>query len=85
MFGLGGVDPQKLAEIQTVSKDVRAEIRIDYGENAVRLFFSSETPGGQALIPQLLDQFSTALASQLSSFFAISGEIIEVGRDQGGQ
>jgi len=32
------------------------------------------------LIPNLLDQFSTALAQQLSSFFAIQGEIVEIGK-----
>lgn len=80
MVGLGGIDPQKLAQVQAVSKDIKAVIRVDYGEDVVRLSFSSETPEGQDLIPHLLEQFSTALAQQLSSFFAIQGEIVEVGK-----
>lgn len=82
MMGLGGIDPQKLAEVQQVSKDVKAVIRVDYKEQTVQLFFSADTADAQVLVPQLLEQFSGALAQQLSSFFAIQGEIIEVGKEE---
>lgn len=78
MMGLGGVDPRQLAQVQAVSKDIKAVIRVNYMENVMQLSLSSETSEGQAFIPQLLEQFSNALAQQLSSFFAIQGEIVEV-------
>ncbi len=69
-----------MAVMQEVSKFIKGVIRVDYNNNTMQITFSSDMPNAQALIPNLLDQFSTALATQLSSFFAIKGEIIEVGK-----
>lgn len=73
-----GVDPKQMAAMQEVSKFIKGVIRVNYNDNTMQVAFTSEMPNAQALIPNLLDQFSTALAQQLSSFFAIEGEIIEI-------
>jgi len=75
-----GVDPKQMAAMQEVSKFIRGVVRVDYTNNTLVVAFSSDMPNAAALIPNLLDQFSTALTQQLSSFFAIQGEIIEVGK-----
>ncbi len=75
-----GLDPKQMAAMQEVSKFIKGVIRVDYNDNTMQVAFSSEMPNAAALIPNLLDQFSTALATQLSSFFAIKGEIIEIGK-----
>lgn len=75
-----GVDPQKMAVMQKVSQHINGVIRIDYAAKTVLLSFSSVDPEAVVLIPELLSQFSGALAQQLSAFFAIKGEIIEVNK-----
>jgi len=75
-----GVDPQKMAQMQAVSQYINGVIRIDYAESMVTIKFSSERPEAKELIPELLEQFSGALATQLSSFFAIKGELVEVNK-----
>lgn len=80
MFGLGGIDPRQLAQVQEVSKHIKAEIRADYKESTVQFSLSSEVPEAQALIPNLIEQFVSALSQQLSSVFAIKGEIVEVSK-----
>lgn len=79
--GMLGVDPQQLAAMQEVSQHITAEIRIEYKTKSVKITMASEDPAGVELIPQLLNQFAGALATQLSSFFAIKGEIVEVGKE----
>jgi len=79
MMGMG-IDPRQLAAVQEVSKDIKAEIRADYKENTVLFSLFSEVPEAQALIPNLLEQFTSALSQQLSSMFAIKGEIVEVAK-----
>ena len=76
-----GVDPAKMAQMQEVSQFINAVVTIDYKENTLNIVFSSDNPAAKELIPQLLDQFGNALATQLSSFFAIKGEIIEKGKE----
>ena len=75
-----GVDPQKIAEMQKVSQHIKGVIRVDYSINTATIQLSSAIPDAAALIPQLLEQFAGSLAQQLSSFFAIKGEIIEVNK-----
>lgn len=78
---LGGIDPAQIAQMQEVSRFIKCIIRVNYKEKTVLLSFSSEELAAIELIPQLLDQFSGGLATQLSSFFAIDGEIIESGKE----
>lgn len=75
-----GLDPKQMAAMQEVSKFIKGVIRVDYNDNTMSITFSSDMQNAAALIPNLLDQFSTALATQLSSFFSIKGEIIEIGK-----
>lgn len=77
---LGGVSPQQMAEVQKVSQFIKGVIRVDYKEQTIKIELTSDNPDAQALIPGLVEQFSGALATQLSSFFAISGELIETNK-----
>lgn len=75
-----GVDPTKMAEMQKVSQHIIGKITVDYKVRTVTIQMSSSVPEAVALIPELLSQFSGALATQLSSFFAIKGEIVEINK-----
>ncbi len=75
-----GVDPAKLEAMQKVSHHINGVIRIDYATKSVNLTLSSAQEEAAALIPELISQLGGALAQQLTSFFAIKGEIIEVNK-----
>jgi len=75
-----GVDPQKLAQVQQVSQYIKGEIVIDYNDGTVTIKMLSDNQQAVQMIPGLLGQFAEGLAVQLQSFFAIKGEIIEVGK-----
>lgn len=72
-----GIDPQRMAKVQAVSSRISGEITVSHSEGVVNLKLSSDDIEAQALIPNLVEQFSQALAQQLSAIFAIKGEIIE--------
>ena len=74
------IDPTTLAKAQQVGQHIESEIRIVYPENKVVISFSSDVGESEAFIPGLMEQFADALAAQLSSFFAIRGEIVEEGK-----
>lgn len=76
------IDPGKLAQFQELSKNIRAEITVDYPKSSVLLVMSTQDPQALQLIPKLLEQFAQGLAVQMSSFMAIQGEITEVGKPQ---
>lgn len=76
-----GLDPTKLAQMQAVSKNIKARIEIDYTTNVTTLAFTTDDPAAAALIPNLMEQFSGALATQLSTFFSITGELVETGKE----
>jgi len=61
MFPGLGVDPQRIAEMQTVSKFIFAKIRVDYAVNTASVELSSAVPAAAALIPELLEQFAPSL------------------------
>lgn len=75
-----GIDPQKMAQMQEVSRNISSVIRIDHAANTITVKMSSNEPQAIALIPSLIEQFARALAQQLSAFFAITGEIIDVNK-----
>jgi len=75
-----GIDPQKLAQVQQVSQYINAEIVINYNDSTVTIKMASDNLQAVQMIPGLLSQFAGGLAVQLQSFFAIKGEIIEVGK-----
>ncbi len=72
-----GVDPKKLAEIQKVTKDIRAEVTIDAQNGSFTVQLSSDAPGAQGAIPNLTSQLVTSLSQQLSVFFGIKGDILK--------
>ena len=76
-----GIDPQKLAQVKTLTKDITAEIRIDYKLSTVSLKLKSSNPASLPMVKSLTEQFGGSLATQLSSFFGINGKIIEAGKD----
>lgn len=76
----GMVDPKKIAQMQAVSQYIKGLIRIDYKENSIHVTMTSEHPEAAVLVPELIGQLGEALAQQLSAFFAIKGEIIEVNK-----
>jgi len=78
-----GVDPAKMAEMQKISQHINGVIRVDYEAKMVTLTLSSVVPEASALLPELVGQLGGALAQQLSAFFAIKGEIIEVNKPSG--
>ncbi len=75
-----GVDPAQMAEVQKVSKHILGKIKVDYAANTVTIGLSSDITEAAGIIPNILSQFAGALATQLSSFFAIRGEIVEVNK-----
>lgn len=75
-----GVDPQKLAQVQQFSQYIKAEIVINYNVGTVTIKMFSDNQQSVQMIPGLLSQLAEGLAVQLQSFFAIQGEIIEVGK-----
>lgn len=81
--GMGmGVKPEQIAKVQAVSKFIKGSIRVDYRENTIQLTLSSDMENAKKLIPGMMNQFAENLAVQLSSFFAIQGEIVEVGKGE---
>lgn len=76
----GGVDPAQLARMQQVSKNVSGKILINYPAGTVTLTLTTADPEAAKIVPGLLEQFGTALSTQLGAFFAITGEIVEKGK-----
>jgi len=76
-----GVDPKKLLAVQESTKHMTSVITADYRESTVTISFTSVVPAAREAIPELLESFSKGLAQQLATYFAINGELIEVGKD----
>ena len=76
-----GIDPVQMAEVQKVSKFISAEITVDHKENVITIKMSSTNQEAVVLIPNLLDQFATALAQQLNTIFAITGKLVTIKAD----
>ena len=77
-----GLDPEKMAKVQAVSGKIDAEVRLDYNENKLILGLTTTDADAAELIPSLISQLGEALATQLSAFFAIQGEIVEVSKKE---
>lgn len=72
-----GLDPKMLAQAQEVGQHVKCLAVVDYADNSINLTFTSDVPAGQAFIPEMIEQFTTALGTQLHQFFGISGHMNE--------
>lgn len=75
-----GVDPQELARAQEYGQHLHADIRVDYSAYTVEMKFTSDVSGLDQFIKEFLQQFSVGLANQLHSYFAVKGQIVEVGK-----
>lgn len=72
------MDPQKMKEVQAVSGQINAEIRIVHPEHELRLKFIPTSPESMNFVKKFIPSFAETIAMQLSSFFSINGEIIDV-------
>jgi len=77
---VSGIDPQKMKEVQQASSRINAEIRILHEDHEIRLKLTPTTPEALSFVKTFLPQFAQTMASQLSAFFAIRGEIIDVSK-----
>lgn len=76
----GMIDPQKLADMQKVTRHISGIVRVDYAANTIMVSLSSPVPEAAAVIPSLLSQFADSLAQQFSTYLAIKGQIIEANK-----
>lgn len=75
------IDPKKMAEVQQTSSRINAEVRILHKEHEIHLKLVPTTPESLAFVKNFLPQFAETMATQLSAFFSIKGEIIDVGKE----
>ena len=76
------IDPQRLAEMQQHTKDIKARIRVVYPENKLELVFEPSNEQAVPIVQQMLEQLSNQLAVQLGSLLSIKGEITDIGKPQ---
>lgn len=79
----GNLDPQKMAEVQQVSGQINAELRIVHDEHEIRVKLIPTSPESLNFVKKFVPGFAETIAQQLSSFFNIRGEIIDVNKPQG--
>lgn len=79
------MNPAKLSEVQTLTKDIRGEILVDYPDDSIHLKLASANPQAQQVIPGFLEELSNSLAKQLWMVFQIGGGLEERGKPTGGQ
>jgi len=75
------IDPKKMAEVQQTSSRINAEIRILHKEHEIHLKLTPTTPESMSFVKGFLPQFAETMANQLNAFFAIKGEIVDVGKE----
>jgi len=76
-----GIDPEKMAAVQKTSQLINAEVRILHKEHEIHLKLVPSSPESIKFVKTFLPQFAETMATQLSAFFNIKGEIIDVGKD----
>ena len=82
---LGGMDPKKMAKVKQTSSKINAEVRILHKEHEIHLKLVPTNPESLNFVKTFLPQFAETMANQLSAFFSIRGEIIDVGKDNVGE
>jgi len=75
------INPEQLQAIQQKTHNIKALIKVDYPGRSLTLFLDTDDPEGMPMIPQILEQFSQQLATQLSSFMGMQGKIVEHGKE----
>lgn len=76
-----GIDKEKAERVKKVSSTVNAELRILHKEHELRLKLIPTTPESEKFVSNFLPNFAETMAAQLSTFFNIKGEIIDVGKE----
>lgn len=76
------IDPKKMAEVQKTSGRINAEVRILHKTHEIHLKLTPTSPESLTFVKTFLPQFAETMATQLSAFFSIKGEIIDVGKDR---
>ncbi len=74
------VNPEHLKAVQAVSHHIKGKITIDHGAPSVLVVLSTENEEAKLLLPNLVAQLGDALAVQLTTYFAIDGEIVNKNR-----
>lgn len=74
-----GAMPSKdqMQKAQSVGSKVFCDVVIDYEAGTINMKFTSDDPAGKQFIPNFMSNFGTTLCTQMSSFFAIKGRILE--------
>ena len=73
-----GIDPAQMAAVQKVSSKIQAEIRLIHADNEIRLKLVPSDPQSADFVSKFIPTFAENIAQQLSTFFGIQGEIIDV-------
>jgi len=75
-----GIDPKQLAAAKEAGQHIKAKITVNYTTNTAVIALASDVPQSAAIIPDMLNQFANGLAMQLQAFFAVQGELVEIGK-----
>ena len=75
---VSGLDPEKVKRVQQITKNILGEIRVDHDKKVITLAFHTTDESASKFLGRLLPQFSETLAAQLSAFFGIRGEIVDI-------
>jgi hypothetical protein len=75
------IDNEQMKEGQQVSGLVNAEVKILHKEHEIHLKLTPTSPESEKFVKNFLSQFAETMATQLSAFFNIKGEIVDVGKE----
>ncbi len=69
---------QQMAELKKITGKLAAKVTVDYPKNTLTMELSSPDPQAAATASQILKLLSEQLAEQLSMFFSIRGELVDI-------
>jgi len=69
---------KQMAAIKQITQSVKAVITVNYADDSFIMQFTTKDEQTKSVVTQLLKMFSDQTATQLSAFFGIKGELIEV-------
>ncbi len=72
----GGVDPEKAARVREVTKNITGVITINRKESMITLQLNTSDPNAAKAMDEFLSSFAQMLATQMQTFFGITGKII---------
>jgi hypothetical protein len=74
------IDPKEMAKVQQVSNKINAEIKVIYPTHEIHIKLTPTTKESTAFVERFVPQFAEMTATQLSTFFGIRGDIVDVGK-----